>query len=212
MPIGSLIFTINLITIIGIFSPLIVYCFINIIKAKKESQLKPLRTEEESEFLENFREKQDEISIVHGPTQVKEKIKKQKKSDVVVFISYATKDAKLFKIEKFAEELKNMNNISDVFYWEEDTEDSIIGYMDESLGKCDVLVLFCSPNSLESIPVKKEWRAAEAIGKPIIPVFIKEDHIPTLLRDRIGVEYDTFNLENSIKSLHKIIAKKKYKI
>ena len=46
------------------------------------------------------------------------------------------------------------------------------------MGTADLLLLFCSPNSLNSKPVEEEWTNAKAMGKPIIPIFVKPDHIP----------------------------------
>ena len=70
------------------------------------------------------------------------------------------------------------------------------------------MILFCSPNSLKSEFVQEEWMAALAMKKPIIPVFIKPEHIPPLLKARIGVEYDTFDLQKNVNNLYKVILKK----
>jgi hypothetical protein len=128
--------------------------------------------------------------------------------DMLVFVSYATKDAKLFKIREIAETLTSYNEIKDVLYWQEDMKDNIIEYMDRNLGKCDVMLLFCSPNALKSIPVKKEWTAADSMNIPIIPVFIKAKYIPPLLSSRLGIEFDPFDLQNSIEEIYNLIMKK----
>lgn len=86
--------------------------------------------------------------------------------------------------------------------------DNIIQYMSENLGKCDVFILFCSPNALNSVPIKKEWTAVDAINKLIIPVFIKKEHIPSLLRSRLGIEFDQFDFQKSIKNIYDLILKK----
>lgn len=90
-----------------------------------------------------------------------------------------------------------------------DMHDSIIEYMNDNLGRCDVVLLFCSPNALESVPVKKEWMAAEAVQKPIIPIFFKPEHIPTLLSDRLGIEFDNFDFEKTVQEIYELILKKK---
>ena len=90
-------------------------------------------------------------------------------------------------------------------------QDNIIKYMNDNLGMCDVVLLFCSPNSLKSTPVLKEWTAADAMEKPIIPVFIKKEHIPPLLKSRLGMEYDTFDQEKNIENLYRLIIKKTQK-
>lgn len=133
----------------------------------------------------------------------------EKREGLLVFVSYATKDADLYKISELAHQLEFNKDIAEVLYWQEDMHDSIIEYMNDNLSRCDVVLLFCSPNALDSVPVKKEWMAAEALKKPIIPVFLKPDHIPALLSDRLGIEFDTFNFKNNVKKLHELILKKK---
>lgn len=127
---------------------------------------------------------------------------------ISVFVSYATKDAPSFRIEEIAEELTKTEEIDDVLYWQEDNKDNIIEYMNENLGKCEVVILFCSPNSLNSVPVQKEWTAAEGLNKPIIPVFLEVEHIPPLLITREGVKFDPFDFEKNIQELYKLIVKK----
>ncbi|MHA1191029.1 MAG: toll/interleukin-1 receptor domain-containing protein [Promethearchaeota archaeon] len=126
----------------------------------------------------------------------------------LVFMSYATKDAPLFRVKEIAEELTRFPEIFDVLYWQEDMQDNIIEYMNDNLGRCHVVLLFCSPNALESGPVKKEWTAADAMGKPILPIFLKPDHIPPLLRSRLGVEFDQFDFKNNITAIYELIIKK----
>ena len=127
---------------------------------------------------------------------------------ILVFISYATKDAETYQIKAIAEGLTACSEVEDVLYWQEDVHDDIYAYMNENIGKCDVLILFCSPNSRDSIPVGKEWMAADALNKPIIPVFTSPEHIPPLLRSRLGIQIDVFNVEDNIKKLHALILKK----
>jgi len=50
--------------------------------------------------------------------------------------------------------------------------------------------------------------AALAMKKLIISVFIKPEHIPSLLKARLGVEYDTFDLQKNLDNLYKDILKK----
>ena len=80
--------------------------------------------------------------------------------------------------------------------------------MNDSLDICDVFILFCSPNALKSKPIEAEWTAAHTLGKPIIPIFIKKDHIPPLLSSRLGVEFDQFNFQNNIEKIYHVILKK----
>ena len=127
---------------------------------------------------------------------------------ILVFLSYATKDAETLQIKALAEGLTMCPEIDDVLYWQEDVHDDIIAYMNENVGKCDVFVLFCSPHALDSVPVNKEWMAADALNKPIIPMFTSPDYIPPLLSSRLGIQIDVFNLEDNIKKLRRLILKK----
>lgn len=127
---------------------------------------------------------------------------------ILIFLSYATKDAEMFRIQEISKKLTDCAQVEDVLYWQEDMDDNIFEYMDENLGKCDVMVLFCSENALKSVPVKKEWTAADALGKPIIPVFIDSSHIPPLLSSRLGFEYDFYDMERNIQELLNLILKK----
>lgn len=131
------------------------------------------------------------------------------KEGLLIFVSYATKDANLYRISELAHKLESYDEIGEVLYWQEDMHDNIIEYMNDNLGKCDVVLLFCSPNALSSVPVKKEWMAAESLNKPIIPIFVKPEHIPPLLNDRLGIEFDSFNFQKNIQGIYELVLKKK---
>lgn len=77
-----------------------------------------------------------------------------------VFLSYATKDKDVFQIARISKKLESYNDINEVLYWEEDSGSNIIKFMNDSINKYDVMLLFCSPNSLKSEWVEKEWTAA----------------------------------------------------
>jgi len=125
----------------------------------------------------------------------------------LVFISYSTKDAEVYRISYIAEKLSSFPEIKDALYWEEDMSNNIIKYMSDNLGKCDAFTMFCSPNALKSKPVEKEWTAADAMDIPIIPIFLDVDHIPNLLKSRLGVKFDIFNLDKTINNLYALILK-----
>jgi hypothetical protein len=80
--------------------------------------------------------------------------------------------------------------------------------MDTNLGKCDIFLLFCSPNALNSEAVKMEWQAALKIKKKIIPVFVREDDIPPLLSTKLGVKFSGGEIETTITSIYNLILKK----
>ncbi|MFX0060295.1 MAG: TIR domain-containing protein [Candidatus Hodarchaeota archaeon] len=123
----------------------------------------------------------------------------------LIFVSYATKDAEMFKIGEMTKKLTNFPEIKNVLYWQEHMHDNIFKFMNDNLGKCDVMLLFCSKNSLNSIPVEKEWTAAEAIGIPIIPIFFDVVHIPPLLKSRLGIEYDFNDMDKNLQELRALI-------
>jgi hypothetical protein len=130
------------------------------------------------------------------------------KSGILIFASYSTKDVDTYRIRAIAEKLTDFEEIEDVLYWQEDMHDNIFKFMNDNLGRCDVMLLFCSKNAINSIPVEKEWTAADSLGKPIIPIFTKIEEIPPLLSSRLGVKFDTYNFQETIQSLHDLILKK----
>ncbi|MFX1589154.1 MAG: toll/interleukin-1 receptor domain-containing protein, partial [Promethearchaeota archaeon] len=140
---------------------------------------------------------------------VGEKVETGKKlEDLIIFISYATVDAEVFKVKDLASRLESFKEIKKVLYWQEDMKDNIIKYMSDNLGRCSAMILLCSENALDSTPVDKEWTAADMMGKPIIPVFLNPDHIPPLLKSRLGLEYDLVDFERNVVQLHNLILKK----
>lgn len=120
---------------------------------------------------------------------------------IIVFISYAIKDSRIFKVSKLSKLLLNYTEIEDVLYCEEYARDDFIKYMNEYLDKCDVLLLFCSPNSLKSEFVAMEWRAAISLKKSIIPVYLDPKYIPPLLSPKLGVEFDEKDLSMTIDNI-----------
>ncbi|TFF93133.1 MAG: toll/interleukin-1 receptor domain-containing protein [Promethearchaeota archaeon] len=103
-----------------------------------------------------------------------------------LFLSYSKSDSQLFKVPLLAEKLEFHRFIEAAWYFERDAKEDWVKYMDEKLGKTDYLLLFCTPNALDSSHVENEWRAMYAKHKDnptkIIPIFIEEKYIPTLLK------------------------------
>ena len=79
--------------------------------------------------------------------------------------------------------------------------------MSDNIDKMDIMILICTENSKKSKPVKKEWTAADADGKIIIPVFTNAKIIPALLKSRLGIEFDLMDMEKNIAQLHSLILK-----
>jgi Leucine-rich repeat (LRR) protein len=118
-----------------------------------------------------------------------------------IFISYALKDSRVFQISKLAKLLLKYPEIDDVLYCEESARDDFIKYMNEYLDKCDIVLLFCSPNSLNSEFVAMEWRAAIGLKKSIIPIYLDPKYIPPLLASKLGVEYNQNDLNLTIDNI-----------
>ncbi len=175
------------------------------LKTRKPKEVKKKKpSEKEVEFVSYMLGKSDDTDLTKEISLMCENLREE----VLVFISYATKDADTFKIKQIAEKLTSYPEIKDVLYWQEDLDDNIFEYMNDNVGKCDVMVLFCSKAALKSVPVKKEWTAADAMEIPIIPIFINPDHIPPLLKSRLVFEYDFYEFQKNVEMLRYLILKK----
>ncbi|MFW9867105.1 MAG: GTP-binding protein [Candidatus Thorarchaeota archaeon] len=125
-----------------------------------------------------------------------------------IFASYSIKDSDFFKVRDITKTLTQHKKIEKVLFFEGESYDNFMKYMNENIGNCDILLLFCSPNALDSKFVEEEWMTANVMGKPIVPIFTKSDHIPPLLKPRLGVEFDNFDLHKTIEEIYNIILKK----
>jgi len=145
---------------------------------------------------------------------VLEKDGQLKNSDkgVIIYVSYSTKDSNRYRIAIISKELKKMPKIQDVLYWEEDMNDDIYLYMENNIKNCDVFLLFCSQNALNSNPVTMEWQAALKINKKIIPIFTEESEIPALLSTKLGVCFKESNLQDTLTNIYHLIMKKLKKV
>ncbi|NVM46039.1 MAG: toll/interleukin-1 receptor domain-containing protein [Candidatus Lokiarchaeota archaeon] len=190
----------------GFFSlVLLLYYGVKPIREKREKKKKKkLPSDEELRLVSYVLKKTNSDKVI------KEQILKDKELEdkKYIFMSYATKDVDTFKVHDIAKKLIEYPELENVLYWEEHMEDNIFEYMDKSLEKCDTMILFCSENAKNSVPVKKEWTAAEAIGMPIIPVFYDVNHIPTLLKSRLGLEFDFYNMDKNIREIRNLIHRK----
>lgn len=123
-----------------------------------------------------------------------------------IFISYSTKDSEYFQIPKIAEHLKNFPEIDEILYWEADSSANIVEYMEETLKKSNLFILFCSENALNSKAVKDEWQVAFQLRKKdlmkIIPIYVNEDHIPRLLLHLLNVRFNSENFNEFIETLY----------
>lgn len=167
----------------------------------------PVETSSSPKLSEIRQFMEDEMET-RGEVAQKDLERKELQKPIKVFISYATEDSKKFEVSIIANNLIKYPLIEKVLYWEEDLHDDIYDYMDANLGKCDIFLLFCSPNALKSDAVKMEWQAALKIKKKIIPVFVREEDIPTLLSTKLGVQFNESDTDDTIKSIYDLILKK----
>ena len=124
---------------------------------------------------------------------------------VKVFISYLLRDLDAFQIEKLAEVLTGKPEIEEVMYWHKDATGNMIQFMNDSVEKCHIMLLFCSKKSEESEAQKKEWSAAGYLNKVIIPIFHKVEHIPSLIGPNRGVEFDFLDFEETLNQIYKLV-------
>lgn len=123
-----------------------------------------------------------------------------------VFLSYSTKDSEYFQLSKVVKRLELYPEIGNVVYWEADSGENIVEYMERNLKRCNVFVLFCSENSLNSKAVTDEWQAAFQLRKQgqlkIVPVYENERFIPALLTPLLNVKYSGEELIDFISELY----------
>ncbi len=135
------------------------------------------------------------------------KVKEIKK--LRVFLSYSTLDTEHFQISNIVKNLEVFPEIKKVSYWEADSNQNIVEFMEETLKNTDVFVLFCSQNSVKSNAVKDEWQAAFQMRKKgllkIIPVYEDEDLIPVLLWQMLNVKFTKDNFSAFIEKLYEEI-------
>ena len=115
--------------------------------------------------------------------------------------------ALVFPMSLIAERLTEYPEIYRVFYWEKDSGQDIMEYMEENIEKSSVFIHFCTQNSIKSKSVKLERRAALTLKQEerirIIPIFQDPADIPLLLKPILGVEYEQDDFNGFIDKLYK---------
>jgi len=126
-----------------------------------------------------------------------------------VFFSYATIDTNYYKIADIAQCLERYPDIEKVFYWEVDSKENIVKYMEQTMQISKVFVLFCSANALKSKSVEDEWQAAFQLRKKrtmkIVPVYENDAEIPLLLGHILNVRFNMSDIEGFVEQLYKEI-------
>jgi len=133
----------------------------------------------------------------------------KKKKDLNVFLSYSTLDADYFEISRIVRRLELYSEISKVFFWEADSGENIVSFMEQTLQKTNAFVLFCSERSTKSQAVEDEWQAAFQLRKEglmkIVPVYEKDEHLPYLLKPILNVKFSKDNFDAFIQKLYEEI-------
>ncbi len=126
-----------------------------------------------------------------------------------VFISYSTLDTDYFQVSKIVRRLELYPEINRVIFWEADSQQNIVEFMEETLRITNAFILFCSENSFKSGAVKGEWQSAYQMVKKglmkMIPVYEDEDHIPRLLWNMLNVKFSKEDFEGFIQKLYEEI-------
>ncbi|MFX1569417.1 MAG: right-handed parallel beta-helix repeat-containing protein [Promethearchaeota archaeon] len=139
-----------------------------------------------------------------APVKIEESVGKHN-----VFISYSTLDTDYFQVSKIVRRLELYPEINQVLFWEVDSKQNIVEFMEETLRKTNAFILFCSEHSIKSQAVKGEWMSAYQMLKKglmkIIPVYEDEDHIPRLLWQMLNVKYTKDDFEGFIQKLYEEI-------
>ncbi|MFW9988744.1 MAG: NosD domain-containing protein, partial [Candidatus Odinarchaeota archaeon] len=126
-----------------------------------------------------------------------------------VFLSYSTLDTKHFNIREIAKRLQTYPKINKVFFWEEDSGENIVTYMERTLKMTKVFVFFCTQHSVKSRAVEDEWQAAFQMRKKgllkIVPVYENEELIPYLLMPLLNVKFTIDDFDGFIQKLYEEI-------
>ena len=118
-----------------------------------------------------------------------------------IFISYATVDGESYRVKEIAQSIQQDEAIEKVYYWEQDAEDDIMDYMNKYLTISEILILFCSPNVVNSQATEMEWKVALKLNKQIIPVFHDPKYIPALVTSKIGVQFTPNDFNGFVENL-----------
>jgi len=136
-------------------------------------------------------------------------ITREKKKELNVFLSYSTLDADHFEISRIVRRLELYSEISNVYFWEADSGENIVTYMEQTLKKTNVFVLFCTERSTKSKAVEDEWQAAFQLRKEglmkIVPVYEKDEHLPYLLKPILNVKFSKDDFDGFIQKLYEEI-------
>ena len=128
------------------------------------------------------------VNRIEGSTQITENEIKSE-SDIMdestipevavkkrVFLSYSTLDSEYFKIPTIVERLKNYPKIERVSFWEADSGENVVEFMEKTLGKSNDVLIF---DELEEGELKEIMRKTSL--SLFIPLKTKEHRVGFLL-------------------------------
>jgi branched-chain amino acid transport system substrate-binding protein len=181
-------------------------------------------TADEYEFFDIFNEAMKKVehckSLQEGVREVAKRsptitpltstsLEKEEQKKHTIFISYSTLDSGYFQINKIVKKLKKYPEIDKVLYWEKDSKENIVEFMDRTLQESTVFILFCSERSIKSAAVSDEWQAAFQRRKKglikMIPVYEDENYVPPILGHLLNVKYTKDDFAGFIDKLHREI-------
>jgi hypothetical protein len=121
-----------------------------------------------------------------------------------IYFSYSVRDVEAFKLPEIATQLEKFDAIKKAYFFHTRSYSYApkIKNWKSFLEKSHLLIVFSTPNSDKSSTVKKELGAANDMEIPIIPVFKDQIYLPKFLKPRAGVEFDVYNLKNTIIELY----------
>ncbi|MCP4762188.1 MAG: TIR domain-containing protein [archaeon] len=110
---------------------------------------------------------------------------------MIVFFSYSSLDQNSHRIQEIVDFLEYQDDIERVFYWERDTQggETFDNYMRNSIKTSDIVIVFFTSNSNESIPVFLEIGIAKAFEKRIMPVFDEIKYVTAGINIRRGIQF-----------------------
>ena len=122
-------------------------------------------------------------------------------------MSFYPEDLKMYKIREIIQKLKIYPEIRDIIYRTYKTDEDMFEFTQNVINKFDVMLVFCSKEALSSTEVKNQWISALDNNKSIIPVYIKPDYVPDLLKNNEGLLYDLYDFDGTILNLRYLILK-----
>jgi hypothetical protein len=134
----------------------------------------------------------------------------RKKATIVVFISHAVIDFEPYRIKELVDYLEGQNEISQVFFCEEDLAGNIDEWMLNAVQKSQLILFIGTNKSVFNSPdCDNELQLADKFSIPVIPLKGKDVDWPDLaeknLSRELGIEYDVDNFDTFCVDIYKYI-------